>query len=102
MVTGLVGVLLTFLWFGTDHADTRFNLNVLWAFPLHLLGAGLGEGAPTWRRQLARFMGMAAAGTAILSLAPPEVSRQAFHPAVLPIGLALLFCFEPWKRPAKR
>ena len=101
-VTGLVGVLLTFLWFGTDHADTRFNLNVLWAFPLHLLGAGLGEGAPTWRRQLARFMGMAAAGTAILSLAPPEVSRQAFHPAVLPIGLALLFCFEPWKRPAKR
>lgn len=102
VVTGLVGVLLTFLWFGTDHADTRFNLNVLWAFPLHLLGAGLGEGAPTSRRQLARFMGMAAAGTAILSLAPPEVTRQAFHPAVLPIGLALLFCFEPWKRPAKR
>jgi hypothetical protein len=102
VLTGLVGVLLTFLWFGTDHADTRFNLNVLWAFPLHLLGAGLGEGAATWRRQLARFMGMAAAGTAILSLAPPEVTRQAFHPAVLPIGLALLFCFEPWKRPAKR
>ena len=45
---------------------------------------------------------LAAAGTAILSLAPPEVSRQACHPAVLPIGLALLFCFEPWKRPAKR
>ncbi|MGB0171764.1 MAG: DUF4105 domain-containing protein [Flavobacteriales bacterium] len=100
LITGCVGLLLTFLWFGTDHADTRFNLNILWAFPLHLLGAGLQPGAPKWRRQLARFMGMAAAGTALLGLAPPHVSQQAFHPAVLPLGFAVLLCFEPWKRPA--
>ena len=102
VLTGLVGSLLAFLWFGTDHMDTRFNLNILWAFPLHLLGAGLGETSPRWRRNLARFMGMAAGGTALLSLAPPEVSQQAFHPAVLPLGLAVFMCFEPWKRSAKR
>ena len=44
-------------------------------------------------------MGMAAAGTALLGLAPPQVSQQAFHPAVLPLGFAVLLCFEPWKRP---
>ena len=38
LITGCVGLLLSFLWFGTDHADTRFNLNILWAFPLHVLG----------------------------------------------------------------
>ena len=100
-LTGLVGALLAFLWFGTDHMDTRFNLNLLWAFPLHLLGPGLGAKSPMWRRQLARCMGMAAAAAALMSLAPQYVSQQAFHPAVQPLGLAILICFEPWKRPAK-
>ena len=102
VLTGLVGALLAFLWFGTDHMDTRFNLNMLWAFPLHLLGPGLGDAPSRWKRNLGRFMGMAAAGTAILSLAPPAVSQQAFHPAVLPLGLAVFMCFEPWKRPTKK
>ena len=100
-VTGLVGVLLTFLWVGTDHADTRFNLNILWAFPLHLMGAGLGAESPRWKRHLGRAMGLVAAGTALLGAALPEVSPQAFHPAVLPLGLAVMLCFEPWKRPAE-
>lgn len=36
---GLVGVLgwvLLFLWFGTDHGVTNYNRNLLWAFPFHL------------------------------------------------------------------
>lgn len=100
-ISGLVGCMLAFLWFGTDHADTRYNLNILWAFPLHLLGPGLRVDSPRWKRNLARFMGMAAGGTALLSLAPPHVCVQDFHPAVLPLGLALFLCFEPWRKPAR-
>lgn len=98
--TGMIGLLLSYLWFATDHMDTRYNLNLLWTLPLQLLGPGL-KGGSVWKRQLGRFLGMAAGGTALLSLAPPEVSMQAFHPAVFPLGMAVAFCFEPWKRPQK-
>ena len=36
---GLVGVLgwvLLFLWFGTNHGVTNYNMNLLWAFPFHI------------------------------------------------------------------
>lgn len=33
---GLVGVLLVFMWFGTDHQPTSWNYNLLWANPLWL------------------------------------------------------------------
>ncbi|RNC86899.1 MAG: DUF4105 domain-containing protein [Winogradskyella sp.] len=36
-ITGLAGVILLFLWFGTDHGVTGYNYNLLWAFPLNLL-----------------------------------------------------------------
>ena len=98
VLTGLVGCLLAFLWFGTDHADTRYNLNLLWAFPLHLMGPGLASHAPLWKRHLGRAMGFAAGGTALLSLSEFTISMQAFHPAVLPMGLAVCLCFEPWRK----
>ncbi|WP_405381412.1 DUF4105 domain-containing protein [Maribacter sp. LLG6340-A2] len=31
-LTGLSGILITFLWFGTDHLATKMNFNALWAF----------------------------------------------------------------------
>ncbi|WP_225035580.1 DUF4105 domain-containing protein [Winogradskyella sp. SM1960] len=35
--TGLIGVLILFLWFGTDHSATAHNYNLLWAFPLNVI-----------------------------------------------------------------
>lgn len=37
--TGLVGSILLFMWFGTDHLCTKINLNLLWAMPLNLFFA---------------------------------------------------------------
>lgn len=34
--TGLIGWLLVFMWWGTDHYMTKWNLNLLWAVPLYL------------------------------------------------------------------
>ncbi|MGB1032648.1 MAG: DUF4105 domain-containing protein, partial [Flavobacteriales bacterium] len=36
---GTIGVAVFLLWFATDHTITKVNLNLVWAFPLHLLAA---------------------------------------------------------------
>ena len=36
-ITGLLGILLIFMWIGTDHQATKSNYNVLWANPCHLI-----------------------------------------------------------------
>ncbi|WP_336127244.1 lipoprotein N-acyltransferase Lnb domain-containing protein [Mesoflavibacter sp. CH_XMU1422-2] len=37
LILGVIGILLTLLWFGTDHTATGYNYNLLWAFPLSLV-----------------------------------------------------------------
>ena len=34
-ITGLLGIFLLFMWIGTDHGCTKWNLNVLWLCPLN-------------------------------------------------------------------
>jgi hypothetical protein len=36
LLLGLIGALLLFMWFGTDHAMCKNNFNLLWALPVHL------------------------------------------------------------------
>lgn len=36
-LTGLIGILLVLMWFCTDHSMTKYNYNLLWAWPTHLL-----------------------------------------------------------------
>ena len=48
VVAGLVGLFLCFMWFGTDHWCTRWNLNILWASPLLLLIALRHRRSPRW------------------------------------------------------
>ena len=40
-VTGLTGIIILFMWFGTDHSPVKWNLNILWAFPTHIITAFL-------------------------------------------------------------
>jgi len=36
-VLGIAGLVIALLWFATDHSATKTNLNILWAWPTHLL-----------------------------------------------------------------
>ncbi|WP_282179563.1 DUF4105 domain-containing protein [Maribacter stanieri] len=49
-VTGLAGVLIVFLWFGTDHLATKGNFNSLWAFAPNIFIAFLmaKRNIPEW------------------------------------------------------
>ncbi|GGG99453.1 membrane protein [Polaribacter pacificus] len=45
LITGLIGVIICFLWFFTDHSATPNNFNLLWAFAPNLFVAfGLRKG----------------------------------------------------------
>lgn len=39
LLTGIIGILVALLWFGTDHTATAWNYNLLWAFPFHIIAA---------------------------------------------------------------
>lgn len=39
LVSGLMGILLTFLWIFSEHHVIHQNLNLIWAFPLHVIFA---------------------------------------------------------------
>jgi hypothetical protein len=39
LITGLAGVVILLMWFGTEHVPTKNNLNVIWCFPTHLIAA---------------------------------------------------------------
>lgn len=48
VLAGLVGMFLLFMWFGTDHYCTQWNLNILWASPLLILIAIRLDRSPRW------------------------------------------------------
>ena len=61
IVTGLCGLFLCFMWFGTDHWCTQWNLNILWLSPLLILIAIRLERSPRWALWLQEAMFFVAA-----------------------------------------
>ncbi len=39
LIAGLSGLIFLVMWFGTEHIPVKNNLNVIWAFPTHLIAA---------------------------------------------------------------
>lgn len=56
VVAGLLGLFLLFMWFGTDHWCTKWNLNILWLSPMLLLIAIRMERSPKWALWLQEAM----------------------------------------------
>lgn len=73
-VVGLLGIVLLLLWLATDHHDTAWNPNLLWALPTHLLLAFVLPLKPKTEGRRNLFMGYLivctclACATAILAL----------------------------------
>lgn len=61
IIAGLCGLFLLFMWFGTDHWCTNWNLNILWLSPLLILIAIRLERSPRWALWLQEAMFAAAA-----------------------------------------
>lgn len=95
-VLGLLGILMLLFWVATDHQATYVNLNMLWAFPLHLLFA-----FAVLMKRFDRFCRRYTLVMLIWTLAFLAVSwllPQGFHAAVIPIAMAAALRFAwNWK-----
>ncbi|MFM8914502.1 MAG: DUF4105 domain-containing protein [Flammeovirgaceae bacterium] len=87
-VTGLIGVLLLFLWSFTDHHDAATNFNLLWAFPLHLVGAVLLLLKKQKQKAILYLMWAAILTAAVMGFW--FVWPQQLNPFLLPIAFVLL------------
>jgi hypothetical protein len=54
-ITGIVGVLLLFMWFGTDHKSCTYNYNILWALPTNFIAAFITNKEVNYRKTYFRF-----------------------------------------------
>lgn len=87
-VTGIIGILLLLLWFGTDHYASAYNYNILWAFPINLLVLyQLHKAEPKkWFKGYLKFL--------ILMLCLMTlhwvIGVQVFSIALLPFGIGLI------------
>ncbi|WP_299114661.1 DUF4105 domain-containing protein [uncultured Winogradskyella sp.] len=87
-ITGIIGVALLLLWFGTDHTATGYNYNLLWAFPINLfvIGQLFKKQTKNWFRSYIKFLIIMLA----LMIMHWFIGIQVFAIALLPLLIALL------------
>lgn len=98
---GLIGLLIIFLWFFTDHTETAANFNIVWAFPLHLVIAFIvaKKKGPNWVAKYALF----SASLILVCMMLWLFNIQVFSPIIMLVWLALttryLFLFWSYQKP---
>ena len=87
-VTGVLGIIICFLWFFTDHYTAPNNFNLLWAFVLNFFVAFtlLKNSIPSWISNYLLFYLILLFGVIVTSF----IGLQQFSNAVFPI-IAMLF-----------
>lgn len=83
--TGVIGILLLFLWFFTNHQAAAKNFNLLWAFPLHLVAGIALLKSRSW---LATYF-LSATILSVLTLLSWPILPQMLHYALIPLVGAL-------------
>ncbi|MGB5500300.1 MAG: DUF4105 domain-containing protein, partial [Maribacter sp.] len=88
LITGIIGVVIFFLWFLTDHTATASNFNILWAFPLNLNLAFL-----VWRNtpfsKLIKWYMLLLLFLLLMVVILWVLRVQIFSPVIIPFLLAL-------------
>ena len=55
-LTGVLGIIMLFMWFGTDHQVCRNNFNLLWAIPTNAIAAFFLFSRKEWVRKYFSFV----------------------------------------------
>ncbi len=85
--TGALGILLIFMWFGTDHSMTKDNYNLLWAWPTHTIAAFFINSKKKW---IKKYLLITAVGLLIVLVSWFFLPQQLNNSLIL-ISLLLLF-----------
>ncbi len=85
--TGLLGIILLFMWFFTDHSMTKNNYNLFWALPTHIIFSFLiNKNKPFVKK----YFLATAISLAILLLLWPFLPQQ-MNNSLIPVVLLLLY-----------
>jgi hypothetical protein len=87
-ILGILGLVVVFLWFFTDHSATLWNWNLVWAFPGHLVLAWalIKNSKKEWVSKYLLFVLLAV----VVSLGIWMLGAQSFHPSLIPLFLVIL------------
>ena len=90
VVSGLLGLVLLFMWFGTDHQSFANNINLLWAMPINLLVA-FGLNRPQqWLKKYLRYYSLLLLVLMVAVLLHPGIINLGWYP------LILVLSFRSW------
>jgi hypothetical protein len=90
VLSGLLGLVLLFMWFGTDHQSFANNINLVWAMPINLLVAFSLNRPRKWLKKYLRYYSLM-----LLLLMIPVL----LHPGIINVGLCpliLVLSFRSW------
>jgi hypothetical protein len=86
-LTGLLGIILIFMWVGTDHSMTKNNFNLIWAWPTHTIMAFFVNSKKNWVQKYFKFTAVALLAVLISWFFLP----QQMNNGLLPIVLLLIY-----------
>lgn len=86
-LTGLLGILLLFMWFGTDHIMCSNNYNLLWAWPTNIVAAFYIHSKKSWAKKYFILYSV----FNIILIALWALVPQHLNPALIPIIAILIF-----------
>jgi hypothetical protein len=86
-ITGLLGVLLLFMWFATDHIMCQNNYNLLWAWPTNIAAAFYIHSKKMWAKRY--FIIYAIFNLVLLGFW--FFLPQQMNPSLIPIILIVIF-----------
>lgn len=86
-VSGFLGLLLLFTWFGTDHESFRYNLNLIWASPLNILIFYERAKNTGWFKKLLRINAL----MILLLISAYLIWPGIINPLLFPVVIALSF-----------
>ena len=93
-LTGILGCLLLFMWFGTDHKSCANNYNLLWALPTNIFGFYFYLKKSKYKNWYFNF----ATILTFILLCLWFVLPQEFNIAFLPFTLTMGFCYKSISR----
>lgn len=82
-VLGLAGILLLFMWFGTDHKVCQNNYNLLWALPTNVVMAFFVHSNKSWVKKYFNIVFWITVVLAITWFFLPQQMNNALIPVVL-------------------
>jgi hypothetical protein len=84
---GVLGIILIFMWVGTDHSMTKNNFNLIWAWPTHTIMAFFVNSKKSWVKKYFKFTAIALIAVLISWFFLP----QQMNNGLLPIVLLLIY-----------